>query len=123
MLAVEDMPVNRVILEALLERDGHHVTLAEDGRVALDLYNPDNYDVLLVDLQMPRMDGLSLIREIRGQERSGARRMPVVVVTANVTARDREQSFAAGADGFVTKPLELASLRAALRRATGVPEA
>jgi signal transduction histidine kinase/ActR/RegA family two-component response regulator len=117
VLAADDVPINRMIIEAFLTRDGHSATVVGDGQEALARFHTGSYDVVMVDLGMPGMDGLSLIRALRAAP--VGRRTPVLVVTANTTAMDRAASEAAGADGFLAKPISAETLRRALREVVG----
>lgn len=117
VLAADDVPINRMIIEAFLTRDGHSATVVGDGQEALARFHTGSYDVVMVDLGMPGMDGLTLIRALRAAP--GGRRTPILVVTANTTAVDRAASEAAGADGFLAKPISAETLRRALREVVG----
>ena len=122
VLAVDDVAINRMILEAFLSRDGHVATVVGSGPEALQCFETEPYDVALVDLGMPGMDGFTLIRGLRALPQGDA--LQVLVVTAHATASDREQSLLAGADGFLAKPISAESLRvalAALPRTRGRP--
>lgn len=110
VLVVDDNDLNRLLGRKLLERDGHSVEVACDGGEALAMIARRAPDVVLVDLQMPGLDGVETMREIR---RRGFE-MPVIALTANAVSGDRERCVAAGMDGYLTKPLDLATLRAAL---------
>ena len=103
VLLVEDNPINRTVATKMLERIGCDVTVAEDGRRAVDLCASSPFDLILMDVQMPVMDGLSATRAIRTAE-GAARRVPIVALTANAMDQDREECRAAGMDGFLAKP-------------------
>src|SRR5205085_8334084 len=96
--------INQLVAKAILERRGHVVTLASSGREAIDAYAREAFDVILMDVQMPEMDGLEATRLIRERE-AGGRRTPVVALTAHAVAGYRERCMAAGMDDFVSKPL------------------
>jgi CheY-like chemotaxis protein len=104
----------------LLERRGHTVVLAKNGKEALEaLYDALNndkqiFDLVLMDIQMPEMDGLEATREIRRREQSAGRHVPIIALTANATAGDRERCFEAGMDGFIGKPLSVKVLLEAI---------
>ena len=102
VLLVEDEPVNREITLSLLEDAKLTVDCAEDGIEALDLIARHHYDLILMDMQMPRMDGLETTRQIRRQSETQA--LPIVAMTANAFAEDKAQCFAAGMDDFLGKP-------------------
>jgi len=104
VLVVEDEPVNRELAAALLEEAGLIVDLAEDGLEAVDRIARNRYDLVFMDMQMPRLDGLDATRRIR--ESTPARALPIIAMTANAYAEDRARCLAAGMDDFITKPIE-----------------
>jgi len=104
VLVVEDEPVNRELAMALLEEAGLIVDLAEDGLEAVDRIARNRYDLVFMDMQMPRLDGLDATRRIR--ESTPARALPIIAMTANAYAEDRARCLAAGMDDFITKPIE-----------------
>jgi CheY-like chemotaxis protein len=112
VLLVEDNPVNALLAQALLGREGCSVDRAATGAEALDAAAQAPYDLILMDLRMPDMDGLSAARAIRMRGTS----TPIVALTANSFEEDRHACLAAGMDDFLTKPLSPAALRAALHR-------
>ncbi|HEX3868083.1 MAG TPA: response regulator, partial [Gemmatimonadaceae bacterium] len=115
VLLAEDNAVNRRLALALLERRGAIVTVAVDGREALDAWAPGRFDVILMDIQMPEMDGLEVTRAIRAREADGDH-VAIVALTARAMAGDRERCLAAGMDGYIAKPLRAAELMEALDR-------
>jgi CheY-like chemotaxis protein/HPt (histidine-containing phosphotransfer) domain-containing protein len=105
ILLAEDSPVNREVAVGMLELLGYEVAVAENGRQALLLAELHAFDVVLMDCQMPEMDGLTAAGEIRRRETaSGGRRLPIVALTANAMQGDREQCLRAGMDDYLTKP-------------------
>ena len=102
LLLVEDEIINREVSLGLLEEVGLRVDVAEDGVVAVDLAGRNDYDVILMDMQMPRMDGLEATRRIRQMNR----RMPIIAMTANAFAEDRARCVEAGMDDFMAKPVD-----------------
>lgn len=115
VLVAEDHPINRRVIEALLRRDGHAVTFVENGRDALQWVQAHPFDLVLMDMQMPEMDGLAAAQAIRRWEAaSGRPRVPIVALTANVFAEDRERCRAAGMDDFLPKPIGRAELQRVL---------
>ena len=116
-LVVDDNATNRKVLTLILEGAGVQTVYAENGQQALELWRTEKFDVILMDIQMPVMDGFTATREIRGAEaREGRRRTPIIMVSANAMPEHLEASFQAGADDHVAKPVTAASLFAALER-------
>ena len=115
LLAVDDNHINLRMIERVLQRQGATVALAHDGQEALQQLQakPDGFDAVLMDIQMPVMDGLTATREIR--QNPALRHLPVFALTAGVLPEEREAALAAGIDGFIAKPLELEALVALLR--------
>ena len=117
ILLVEDNPVNQTIASTLLKRIGCEVDVAQDGAVAVERWRDGNYDLVLMDCQMPVMDGYDATRAIRSIEAALARpRTPVVALTANALSGDRELCLAAGMDDHLGKPFTVELLRAMLER-------
>ena len=114
VLLVEDHPVNQRLALTWLQRWGHRVTLAVDGVQALDCLSRQRFDVVLMDMMMPRLDGLQTARQFRAQERG--RRTHIVAMTANATASDRALCLQAGMDDYLVKPLKASQLRLKLER-------
>jgi PAS domain S-box-containing protein len=107
VLAAEDHPTNRVVLEALLQRVGAEVVIVENGRAAVDAWRTGRFDVVLMDIQMPELDGVCATLEIRALERTRKQpRTPILAVTANVMMDQVEGYLAAGMDGYVAKPID-----------------
>ena len=112
ILLAEDSPVNREVAIGMLDLLGYEVDVAENGRQALVAAGGDNIDMILMDCQMPEMDGLTATREIRQRETSlGRRRLPIIALTAHAMQGDREQCLAAGMDDYLTKPYTQMQLR------------
>jgi signal transduction histidine kinase/ActR/RegA family two-component response regulator len=117
VLVAEDSPVNAMITKAMLERMGLDVDVAEDGRVAVERLQQTHYAVVLMDCQMPVMDGWQATRQWRDQERqAGGRRTPIIALTANAVVGDRERCIAAGMDDYLPKPFEIDELSALIRQ-------
>ncbi|MDX1589204.1 MAG: ATP-binding protein [Oleiphilaceae bacterium] len=114
VLLVEDNRVNQLVASGMLRKLGHSVDLAENGERALLALENQHYDLVLMDCQMPVMDGYQATRMIRGNPR--LKHLPVIAITANVMQGDREACLDAGMDDYITKPYTLESLRDTLRR-------
>jgi len=115
ILLVEDHRINQMLAVALLERWGHKVTVAGDGQVALDTLAQRKFDLVLMDMMMPVMDGLVATQRVRAQEQVGER-LPIVAMTANALPADRERCLQAGMDDYISKPIQLAELQRVLSR-------
>jgi signal transduction histidine kinase/ActR/RegA family two-component response regulator len=115
ILLAEDHPVNRRLAQRLLEKQGHTVILAEDGRQALAVLAREAIDLVLMDVQMPCMDGLEATRAIREREKAGASRIPIIALTARAMSGDRELCLAAGMDAYIAKPIQPDELRRAIQ--------
>lgn len=112
VLLVEDDPTNREIAEIVIRQTGVELDIAENGAEALELFGRNDYDVILMDLQMPVMDGLTATRRIRELPRG--RRVPILAMTANAFEEDREHCKAAGMNDFMSKPFDPEQLHALL---------
>ena len=125
ILAAEDNRINRTLLGSILERAGHQVVFAGDGAETLSLWEHGGFDLLLMDLQMPVMDGLEAAREIRRREAGIGGRTPIVAVTARAMSEDRDLTIAAGMDGYVSKPYSseeiLTAIHSAIHKTNGEP--
>jgi len=121
ILLAEDHEVNQVLARRLLERRGHEVTVVDDGRKALDALRGGGFDLALLDVQMPELDGLSVVARLREEERGTGRRLPVLALTAFSMKGDRERCLAAGMDGYLSKPIRAAELYAAVDRLATPP--
>jgi signal transduction histidine kinase/ActR/RegA family two-component response regulator len=115
ILVVEDNMVNQKLIGILLEGLGYLVTFSEDGQLALERVQQESFDLILMDINMPVMDGLTATRAIRALPISMAC-VPIIVLTADVMNESREQSLAAGANDFLSKPVQVEPLKAALGR-------
>jgi CheY-like chemotaxis protein/HPt (histidine-containing phosphotransfer) domain-containing protein len=114
VLLVEDNLVNQKLAIALLERWGHHVTVADDGQIALNLLAQSRFDLVLMDMMMPVLDGLEATRQFRASEQGA--RTPIVAMTANVMPGDRDRCLDAGMDDYLSKPIAMAELQRMLAR-------
>ena len=106
ILLAEDNEVNQEVALEILKRSGYHCDAVMNGKQAVDRVQQDEYDLVLMDMQMPEMDGLEAARQIRAREQATrSRHIPIVALTANAMKRDREQCLAAGMDDYLSKPL------------------
>ncbi len=119
ILLAEDNPVNAVFAERVLTSAGHAVVRASSGQEALDiLLGKGPFDLVLMDVQMPGMDGLEAVKRIREGEQQGEERLPVAALTAYALGEDRDLCLAAGMDDCITKPVSRDALLAAVERLT-----
>ena len=109
-LVAEDNSVNQRLITALLEKRGHRVVLAQNGREALNALEKQKFDVVLMDCHMPEMDGFEATICVRQREQARGGHLPIIALTADAMARDKERCLAIGMDGFVSKPLKLDEL-------------
>ncbi len=117
VLVVEDNPVNQAVVKKMLEKAGLTPETANDGIEAMDLLRDEQFDVVLMDCQMPRMDGYEATEAIRDREtRQGLMRMPVIAMTANAMAGDKERCLAVGMDDYLSKPVKPSNLENMLRQ-------
>lgn len=114
VLLVEDNRVNRTIATKLLEKLGVETVIAEDGSKAVAAFEKESFDLILMDCQMPVMDGFDATRAIRERETALGGRVPIVALTASAQESDRKRCFEAGMDDFLSKPLTVVELRAAV---------
>jgi CheY-like chemotaxis protein len=110
ILLVEDSLMNQKLAVAILSKAGHQVTIASNGRESLDVWQSETFDVILMDIQMPEMDGLQATRAIRSQERSSGGNIPIIAMTANAIKGDRERCLEAGMNGYLSKPIHIKEL-------------
>jgi CheY-like chemotaxis protein len=105
ILLAEDNRVNQMLAVRLLEKRGHHVQVAGDGREALEKLKTADFDLVLMDIQMPVMGGFEATAAAREMEKSTGKHIPIVALTAHAMTGDRERCLAAGMDGYVAKPI------------------
>ena len=116
VLLVEDNRVNQKLALRLLEKMGHQVTLAINGREAIKRFSPNSFDFILMDIQMPVMGGVEATQRIRATERKSGGHVPIIAMTAHAMAGDAEKYLSAGLDGYVSKPVRTSFLRAEIDR-------
>jgi PAS domain S-box-containing protein len=119
ILVAEDNDFNAQLLEQLLMRRGHHVRLAKNGREALSMVEAESFELLLLDVHMPELDGFQVIQAIREREQSTREHLPVIALTARSRKEDRDQCLATGMDDFLAKPIQAADLWATIDRFVG----
>jgi len=110
VLLVEDSPLNQKLAHAVLKRAGHEVTIANNGREALDAWRSSTFDVILMDIQMPEMDGFEATQAIREQEQQTDSHIPIIAMTAHALKGDRERCLEGGMDEYVSKPIHAKKL-------------
>ena len=114
LLVVEDNETNLLLLVEILRRRGHRVHVATSGRLALERCERGSFDAILMDLEMPDLDGYAAVARIRALEEHAERRTPIVAVTASATQESRRRALAAGFDAFVPKPIRIDELMSTL---------
>ncbi len=114
ILLAEDTAVNQTLAVRMLEKRGHAVRVVGDGQAALDALAQQAFDLVLMDVQMPVMDGIEAAAAIRAQERTSGTHLPIIAMTAHAMQGDRERCLAAGMDGYVAKPMKAAELYAVI---------
>ncbi len=110
VLLAEDNAVNQTLAVRLLEKRGYTVIAAGDGREAVEEFEKGQFDVILMDIQMPGMDGFAATAAIRGKEKLTGGHIPIIAMTAHALKGDRERCISAGMDGYVSKPIRTSEL-------------
>jgi CheY-like chemotaxis protein len=108
ILLVEDNEMNRDMLSRRLQRKGYEVAMAEDGRSGIEMASAGRYDLILMDMSLPELDGWEATRQLRA--RPETQKVPIIALTAHAMAGDREKALEAGCDDYDTKPIELQRL-------------
>jgi signal transduction histidine kinase/ligand-binding sensor domain-containing protein/CheY-like chemotaxis protein len=121
ILLAEDNPINRRLAVALLEKMGHAVTVVENGKEAVTSCLQSNFDLVLMDVQMPEMDGITATAMIRAHEKTNGKRTPVVAMTAHAMIGDRDYCVAAGMDGYLAKPISSKELQEVIETTLAPP--
>jgi two-component system, cell cycle response regulator DivK len=114
ILYVEDNPDNRNLIRRVLNAEGYSVVEAPQAGLAINILETEKIDLILMDINMPDMDGYTLTAKIKGIEKYA--RIPIVAVTANVMRGDREKSLEAGCDGYIQKPIDIDTLAQQIER-------
>jgi two-component system, sensor histidine kinase and response regulator len=123
VLLAEDNAVNRKVALAMLKRAGHRVTVAENGREAVELALHQMFDLILMDIQMPDVDGLEATQIIRKKEQLGGRHVPIIAMTAHALKGDRERFLNAGMDAYIAKPFQPRELFEVMQSVKASPNA
>ncbi len=110
ILLAEDNPINQKMAVNLLGKQGHHVVVAGNGRQTLEIYETGNFDLILMDVQMPEMNGLEATQAIREKEKETQGHIPIIAMTAHAMKGDREHCLEAGMDGYISKPIQVQEL-------------
>src|SRR5206468_6345532 len=117
VLLAEDNPINQQIAREILEQAGALVTVADNGRIAIEKLRTGHFDLILMDVQMPEMDGFQATAEIRGDP--SFKDFPIIAMTAHAMSGDRDKCLAAGMNDYVTKPIDPAHLILSIARCLG----
>ncbi len=120
ILLVEDNPINRRLAQHVLEKQGHRILAVDNGAAALEMLERRHFDLVLMDVQMPRMDGIETTAAIRNREKTTGEHIPIVALTAYAMVGDRERCLQAGMDGYLIKPIQPAMLLEAVERLQSV---
>jgi two-component system, sensor histidine kinase and response regulator len=120
VLLAEDNPVNRQIVVELLEMRGHTVKLAQNGVEVLNALDNDSFDVILMDVQMPQMDGFQTAAAIRSREKDSGKHIPIIALTGLTTQSDRQRCMDAGMDSYLGKPIRSRELFEAVETAFSI---
>jgi CheY-like chemotaxis protein len=120
LLLVEDSADNRLIIRAYFKRASDHIDIAENGAIAVEKFKSGKYDLVLMDVQMPIMDGYTATREMRKWEQEqGKKQTPIIALTAHALKEDAQKSLDAGCTDHLTKPIKRATLMEAVQKYTG----
>jgi CheY-like chemotaxis protein len=119
VLLAEDNPVNQLLITRLLEKRGHSVVVAANGREALAALEEESYDLVFMDIQMPDMDGIEATAAIREKENNSGKHQPVIALTAHAMKGDQERCLEAGMDDYLSKPIRPQELDDILEKYVG----
>jgi CheY-like chemotaxis protein len=112
ILLVEDQFINQKLMKNVLEKGGYEVIPASDGESALKLLSENKYDIILMDIQMPELNGYEVAKKFREMEKVSGEFTPILAMTANSLAGDREKSLESGMDDYIAKPLNMVEINA-----------
>ncbi|HUI28183.1 MAG TPA: response regulator, partial [Candidatus Kryptonia bacterium] len=121
ILVAEDNIDNQRLISIVLQRRGHTVHIASGGKEALAALDRSTFDLVLMDVQMPDMDGFATTAAIRARERIAGGHIPIIAMTAHALVGDNDRCLAAGMDGYVSKPISMPALFSVIARFTGSP--
>jgi CheY-like chemotaxis protein len=110
ILIAEDNAIGQLMLARLLEKEGHRVTIVSDGGAVMEALSTSGFELILMDIQMPELDGLQVTRKVRAMEKESGRHVPIVAMTAHATEADKQRCREAGMDDFVSKPIDVRDL-------------
>jgi two-component system, sensor histidine kinase and response regulator len=119
VLVAEDNPINQKLAVRLLQKQGHTSVVANNGREAIELWETQSFDAILMDMMMPEMDGVAATLAIREREKVSGQHIPIIAITANAMVGDREKCLAAGMDDYISKPVNVTMLYESLAKLTG----
>jgi len=114
VLVVDDNSINRMVAKGYLKKNGHQIDFANNGKEAVDSVKNNHYDLILMDLQMPVMDGIAATKAIRDLPQADKNSIPIVAMTANAMAEDRKNCYEAGMNDFLSKPIDKTMLEVVL---------
>ena len=116
ILLAEDQPINRKIVIGLLKRYNWQIISAENGEEAVEKYGTEPFDLILMDVQMPKMDGFDATKHIREQETNTGKHIPIIAMTAHAMKGDKEKCLDAGMDYYITKPVDSQELISLIKK-------
>lgn len=119
ILIVDDVKQNVELIQLLMTSNGHKVEIAKNGKEALEIFKSQSFDLVLMDIQMPEMDGLEATRQIRIYEKENFRKTPIIALSASVFEEDKQSAKDAGMDGFVSKPIDIQDLFFEIKKLLG----
>ena len=112
ILLVEDQLINQKLMKSVLEKGGYEVSPANNGEIALEMLSQNKYDIILLDIQMPELNGYEVAIRLRELEKESGEHIPIIAMTANSLAGDKEKCLASGMDDYIAKPLNMNDLNA-----------